>query len=278
MTKRIGLAVVCAIALLPAASAFGKGSINGDPYLEGCTKDAETVASLPMDFNGSEPFGELQLRKSSSCETVWGEVYFPTPNYSEAVVTITIEQSQRGFEIPPEELGLYSQPANVSPIYSDMLPDEDCITLRADVSGYYKYGSYAPGHEGISSQEVSVIKYNCTPPVTKSPPAEEKPGPKEESKKEPESKTVLPVTTPTVVEVVEVDHETVRTEVKEVSVPAAIPTQLQPKNEVGTAFHASHRAARPKPKAKPKKVCRKHGKKVACKKAKNSHRKVDEIK
>ncbi|MFF7187925.1 helix-turn-helix domain-containing protein [Streptomyces sp. NPDC008222] len=50
-----------------------------DPRARGCDADISTVTTVPLDLPGGERFGDLLLRRSSTCGTVWASARYSNP-------------------------------------------------------------------------------------------------------------------------------------------------------------------------------------------------------
>ncbi|WP_394365545.1 helix-turn-helix domain-containing protein [Streptomyces sasae] len=93
----------------------GHQDMDGDdPRARGCDADVSTVTAVPLDLPGGARFGDLRLRRSNSCGTVWASAYYSNPS----LYTVRLAAHR-----PADGAEVHSEWSNNTPpgSYGDML-------------------------------------------------------------------------------------------------------------------------------------------------------------
>ncbi|WP_405879937.1 XRE family transcriptional regulator [Streptomyces sp. NBC_01136] len=98
-----------------------------DPRARGCGADASTVTTVPLDLPGGERFGDLRLRRSNKCGTVWASAYYSNPS----LYTVRLAAHR-----PADGAEVHSEWSNNTPpgSYGDMLSTASgCVWIESVV-------------------------------------------------------------------------------------------------------------------------------------------------
>jgi hypothetical protein len=108
-----------------------------DPRARGCDLDATAPVSVPPFLPGDVAFGELRLRSSAQCGTVWGSALYSNPQ----MYTVYIRARR-----PNDGAEVQSQWGNNTPpgSYGDMLSTASgCVIVEAWVVTPHDTGPHA---------------------------------------------------------------------------------------------------------------------------------------
>ncbi|MER6350771.1 helix-turn-helix domain-containing protein [Streptomyces sp. NPDC001634] len=98
-----------------------------DPRARGCGADASTVTTVALDLPGGRRFGDLRLRRSNSCGTVWASAYYSNPS----LYTVRLAAHR-----PADGAEVHSEWSNNTPpgSYGDMLSTgTGCVWIESVV-------------------------------------------------------------------------------------------------------------------------------------------------